>query len=160
MVWRLLLFQQDLLPALELISTTTRTQAPARLSTECKSPCLTTKYASVYGELVITFHQACNARSRNKGLFTANQVLNNNNGALATRQNPGGARYGFECNEEKDYYPYWHPSSWKDVAVFVNDLSRCSTKNSNFFIAVLFFIFYRLLPNQQPKYSQQVYLCW
>lgn len=48
-----------------------------------------------------SFLKDCNDRERNKGLYTADQNVNNNNGALATRQNPNGDRYGHECQEER-----------------------------------------------------------
>jgi hypothetical protein len=65
------------------------------------------------------FYEDCRTRGRNRGLFTADQNVNGND-ATRTRQNPNGNRNGLECPEERDYYPYWHPTPWKDVAIMTN----------------------------------------
>jgi hypothetical protein len=77
----------------------------------------------------LDYFRRCEARDRNKGLFIADKNLQDN--AQFTRQNNGGTRYAFECQEERDYYPYWHPSPWKDVVVLTNDNSRCDYYREN-----------------------------
>ncbi|XP_052782188.1 protein DD3-3-like [Mya arenaria] len=79
----------------------------------------------------------CYIRERNAGLFTADQKLKKNNkgysSAIHTRQNPNGNRRGYECPEERDYFPYWHPSQWKDIAVLAENSSICSHYKSKSF---------------------------
>jgi len=70
-------------------------------------------------------YMSCMYRERNKGLFNANQNLQGN-GAIYTRQNPNGDRHGYECTEERDYYPYWAPSGWADIAILTNNPQRCA----------------------------------
>lgn len=53
-------------------------------------------------------------------MFTADQNLGRR-GAISTRQNRNGNRFGFEVPEERDYYPYWAPTPWNDIAIMVSD---------------------------------------
>ena len=54
------------------------------------------------------------------GLYTDDQKLTADR-AIHTRQNPGGTRRGLEVPEERDYFPYWGPTPWKDIAIMVSD---------------------------------------
>lgn len=77
-----------------------------------------------------TYYQRCKGRERNPFLFTADQKLKGDT-AQYTRQNPNGNRYGFECPEERDYYPYWGESDWRDIAVLTTDTNRCDMYRDN-----------------------------
>jgi hypothetical protein len=84
------------------------------------------------------YYQDCKTRSRNMGLWISDREqqggLNANEpSAVYTRQNQDGAndRHGYECPEERDYYPYWAPSPWRDIAILTADDSWCSFYQSN-----------------------------
>jgi len=70
------------------------------------------------------YYAKCFTRERNKGLFTADQQFALPH-AVRTRQDNNGQRFGFECPEERDYYPYWHPTPWKDIAIIASNPKKC-----------------------------------
>jgi hypothetical protein len=74
------------------------------------------------------FWMKCKMRERNKGLFTADRLTSTQNQqtAIYTRQGDNAERYGFECPEERDYYPYWHPTPWRDAIIMTDSSSHCS----------------------------------
>jgi len=65
------------------------------------------------------YYDVCQHTERNKGIYTADQRMRRHD-RRATRQNPNGNRHGFECQEERDYYPWWAPSPWVDIAVLTD----------------------------------------
>ena len=75
-------------------------------------------------------YQECKLRKRNINLFTGDQKLRGLT-SIYTRQNPNGQRYGFECPEERDYYPYWNKSEWIDIGVMTSETSRCDFYRNN-----------------------------
>merc|ERR1719295_2142429 len=72
------------------------------------------------------FYYLCEQRARQKGLFHADQNLQGDS-QIYTRQNPAGTRRGLECPEERDYYPWWNPSPWHDIAIITPEMDYCKT---------------------------------
>ncbi|CAG5083805.1 Oidioi.mRNA.OKI2018_I69.PAR.g10467.t1.cds [Oikopleura dioica] len=76
-------------------------------------------------------YDACYRRERNRGLFMADKNPGRSKGATRTRQNANGNKRGLECPEERDYYPYWHPSEWTDIAVLTSEPTKCENMVAN-----------------------------
>jgi hypothetical protein len=71
------------------------------------------------------WYYSCKKRQRNGGLFTADQNLKEDK-ARYTRQNNNGNQNGLECPEERDYFPYWDPSPWIDIAYLTTNTEHCA----------------------------------
>lgn len=78
----------------------------------------------------LAYYKQCKSRPRNKGLFTADQKLRGDT-AIYTRQNPNGGRSGYECPEERDYWPYWAPNPWNDIVLITSDSCQSAKQSSN-----------------------------
>jgi len=82
------------------------------------------------------YYQDCKARNRNLGLWISDRASEGGltpgrASAIFTRQNNDGNRNGYECNEERDYYPYWAPTPWRDVAILTQNEDYCSFYQAN-----------------------------
>ena len=38
------------------------------------------------------------------------------------------SRSGFECDEERKFWPYWNDNPWTDIAILTNDVSACLSR--------------------------------
>jgi len=94
------------------------------------------------GELTFGMHESlqsyldCATRKRNMGLYIADRATQggltpNRASAIYTRQNNNGNRNGYECAEERDYYPYWHPTQWRDIAILASNNDYCDFYKTN-----------------------------
>jgi hypothetical protein len=94
------------------------------------------------GNLLYGMHESlqsyldCNTRTRDMGLYIADRAAVGGltaarSTSIYTRQNNNGNRNGLECAEERDYYPYWHPSLWKDAAILTSQKQFCDFYQSN-----------------------------
>ena len=106
------------------------TNTPAAMGSATDTNTITNNLDKGHHESEMYYYE-CQTRSRNKGLFAADQKLNGDT-AKFTRQNPNGNRRGLECPEERDYYPYWSPSPWKDAVVLTDHVEKFCDANGNY----------------------------
>jgi len=81
-------------------------------------------------------YQNCKTRNRNMGLYIADRaavggLTPGEASSIYTRQNNNGDQHGYECPEERDYYPYWAPAQWIDIAVLTSNTAFCSFYQAN-----------------------------
>eukprot|EP00834_Sanchytrium_tribonematis_P001461 NODE_36_length_36011_cov_1.012920.p3 type:complete len:681 gc:universal NODE_36_length_36011_cov_1.012920:17678-15636(-) len=101
-------------------------------SDACK--CSPRKMATYGQHESFRYYDKCRTRNRNMGLYVANNLSptdTNRMSARFTRQNANGDRHGYECTEERDYYPYFHWTPWRDIAVLTSDTSVCNEIQQN-----------------------------
>lgn len=90
------------------------------------------------------YYYECRFRRRNRYLFVADRNLSGvqpdtkveptdqqftSLTSIYTMQNNNGERRGLECPEERDYYPYWRPTPWRDIAVIADAAERFCLPN-------------------------------
>ena len=106
------------------------------------------------------YYYECGLRLRNQGLFIADQNLATTY-ATSTRQNAAGTQYGLECPEERDYYPYWNPSPWKDIAVLTDHVSdKCTPGGLYNGASQNNHVVYRCVPSVTDQTSQNWAGAW
>ncbi len=76
------------------------------------------------------YYNTCKNTKRNLDLPFTYKIINDTSDFSIN--NKKGSKYGFECSEERDYYPYWNKSPWLDIAFLTNKNKKCDyyIKNS------------------------------
>jgi len=77
-----------------------------------------------------TYWKQCYKRQRQNYYVQVDQTLKRQQ-AHYTRQHPSNGIYGYECTEEREYYPYSHPSPWKDIVIMTDNEENCTYYQEN-----------------------------
>ena len=136
------------------------TNTPAQPKQYVSSATLVAQDDGVVRHESANYYYECALRLRNQGLFLADQNLATTY-ATSTRQNAAGTQYGLECPEERDYYPYWNPSPWKDIAILTDHVGdKCDSNGLYTGASQNNHVVYRCVPTVTDQTSQSWAGAW